>query len=121
MLKSHLKTAWRNIIGHKGNAFINVLGLALGISVCIVIYLVTSYKLSFDTFHPDKQRIYRILGDITENNGDKTHFASVPNPLALTARQELSGLDAIGGIIPYRAAISIPGQSPRRFDNPTPG
>lgn len=121
MLKSHLKTAWRNITGHKGNAFINVLGLALGISVCIVIYLVTSYELSFDIFHPDKQRIYRILGDITESNGDKTHFASVPNPLALTARQELSGLDAIGGIIPYRATISIPGQSSGRFDNPTPG
>jgi putative ABC transport system permease protein len=121
MLKSHLKTAWRNITGHKSNSLINVLGLALGISVCIAIYLVTSYELSFDTFHPDKQRIYRILADITESNGDKTHFASVPNPLALTARQELSGLDAIGGIIPYRATISIPGQSSRRFDNSTSG
>ncbi|HVS97029.1 MAG TPA: ABC transporter permease [Puia sp.] len=119
MFKSHLKIACRNIIGHKGYSLINVLGLSLGIAACIVIYLITSYDLSFDTFHPDKKRIYRILGEITEPSGDKIHFASVPNPVSSAARQDLSGLDAIAGIIPYRATISVPLQPSSHFDNTT--
>jgi|SRR5882724_7396628 len=107
MLSNYLKIAWRNIIKHKLFSAINVLGLALGICASIVIYLIVSYELSFDTFHPDKERIYRVLSDVKESTGDKSHFGKVPLSLSLAARKELSGLDAIAGIIPYYAKISI--------------
>jgi hypothetical protein len=60
MLSNYLKIAWRNMARRKIYTIINVMGLALGISACMVIYLVAHHELSFDTFHPDKDRIYRI-------------------------------------------------------------
>jgi putative ABC transport system permease protein len=60
MIKYYLKIAWRNITRHKVFTIINVAGLALGVCACIVIFLVSSYELTFDDFHQDKERIYHI-------------------------------------------------------------
>lgn len=108
MFTNYLKTAWRNIIRHKVFTAVNIGGLSLGICACVVIYLIVSYELSFDTFHPGKERIYRVMGDVTESTGEKLHFARVPPPVSLDGRSTLSGLDALAGIIPYNAKISIP-------------
>ena len=86
MFRSYLTTAWRNIIRHKAYSIINVLGLALGICACIVIFIITSYEFSFDKFHPGKERIYRVMGDVTESGGEKSHFDKLPMPISLTAR-----------------------------------
>ena len=127
MFKSHLKAAWRNIALHKVYSLINVLGLALGVSACIVIFLDIHFELSYDNFHPEGPRIYRVLGTLTERNGEKTLFASAPHPVTAAVRQELTGLDAIAGIIPFRASIDIVTdggtnghQAVRHFDNPNP-
>ena len=108
MFKSHLKIAWRNITRNKIYTGINILGLSLGICACVVIYLIISYELSFDKFHPGKERIYRVIGDVTESTGDKLHFCRIPPPVSLNGRSALSGLDVIAGIIPYNAKISVP-------------
>ena len=108
MFRNHIKIAWRNIFRNKTYTAVNVLGLSLGICACIAIYTVTSYELSFDRFHPGKERIYRVMGDVTETSGDKLHFAKVPFALLNTGRGALSGLEGIAGIIPYRAKINIP-------------
>lgn len=74
----------------------------------MAIYSVTSYELSFDGFHPGKERLYRVMGDVTETTGDKLHFAKVPFALLNTAHADLSGLEEIAGVIPYNAKINIP-------------
>src|SRR5258708_7301627 len=120
MINSYLKIAWRNISRNRIYTVINVLGLSLGVCACILIYIISSYELSFDTFHPDKERIYRVMGDVTESTGEKLHFGKLPLPLAPTARQELSGIDAIAGISPYNAKVSIlqsAGKPAKYFDN----
>jgi len=119
MFKDYFKIAWRNIIRHKIYAAINILGLSLGLCACIVIYVIVHYEFSFDTFHPDRERIYRIMGDVTENNGDKLHFARLPFGVSQNGRAELSGVDAIAGIIPYNAKISVPvaGSVAKNFDS----
>ena len=118
MLKNHFKIALRNILHNKVYTVINILGLSLGICSCIVTYLVTSYEFSFDDFHPGKENIYRVMGDLTENTGEKLHFMKLPMPILKNARSGLSGMDAIAGIIPYRAKINIPdgSKSPKHFD-----
>ncbi len=116
MLYNYLKISLRNIFRNKTYTAVNVLGLSLGICACIAIYTVTSYELSFDRFHPGKERIYRVMGDVTETSGDKLHFAKVPFALLNTGRGALSGLEAIAGIIPYRAKINIP-EGSKQFES----
>ena len=108
MVKSYLKFAWCNLTRQKVYTAINILGLSLGLCACIVIYIIVHYEFSFDTFHPDKERIYRVMGDVTENNGDRLHFAKLPFAVSQNGRAELSGMDAIAGIILYDAKISVP-------------
>src|SRR5687768_12297814 len=99
MLKNYFKIAWRNITRHKVYTTINILGLSLGICACIVIYLISSYELSFDTFHSGKERIYRVMADVTENTGNKLHFGRLPFAVSKNGRNELSGVEVITGII----------------------
>ena len=108
MIKNYFKIALRNIIRRKVYTAINVLGLSFGICACIVLYLIIQYEFSFDNFHPDKKRIYRIIANVTESTGDKLNFARIPSPVSLEGRSQLSGVDAIAGIIPFNAKISVP-------------
>lgn len=63
MLKSHLKNAWRNLVRNKVVSFIHIIGLAIGVSASLVIYLLASYHLNFDTFEKDANRIYRVVSN----------------------------------------------------------
>ena len=108
MLRNYFKIAWRNILRHKLYSAVNILGLSLGICVCIVIYLIVSYEFSFDNFHPDKERVYRVMGEVTESTGDKLNFARVPPSVSQAGRNQLPGVETIAGIIPYNAKIKIP-------------
>ena len=61
MLKTYLLTAYRTLIRNKSYSFLNVLGLSLGITCSILLFLVIKYELSFDKFHEIADRIYRIV------------------------------------------------------------
>lgn len=123
MFRNYFKTAWRNIINKKVYTVINVLGLAFGICACIVIYLICSYEFSFDSFHPDKKHIYRVMGDVTENTGNKLQFGRLPLGVSQNGNSELSGIDNIAGVIPYNSSISIPGdnQPAKNFESKAAG
>jgi putative ABC transport system permease protein len=61
MLKNYLKIAFRNMKRHKGYAFMNILGLAVGMACCILILLYVRYELSYDRYHTHADQTYRIL------------------------------------------------------------
>jgi ABC-type antimicrobial peptide transport system permease subunit len=107
MLKNYFKVAIRNFSRNKVYTAINTVGLALGICACIVIYVISNYEFSFDNFHSDKERIYRVMGDVTESTGNKLHYGRIPAGVSLNGQRELSGIDNIAGIIPYNARIII--------------
>ena len=56
-----MKTAWRNITRHKGYSIINITGLALGMACFIVIAVYLQFELSFDSFHTNGNRIFRLV------------------------------------------------------------
>jgi len=60
MLRNYIKITLRNIKKYKGYSFINICGLAIGITCCLLIYLFVSQELSYDNYHKDKERIFRI-------------------------------------------------------------
>jgi putative ABC transport system permease protein len=78
MFKNYFKIAWRNLTRHKGYSAINITGLAVGIAVCIMIFIIIQYQTSFDTFHAKKERTYRVL---TKYHHANTYGKDVPFPI----------------------------------------
>src|SRR5688500_4095867 len=92
MIKNYFKTAWRSIMRHKVFTLINVTGLAIGISAALVIYMIAVYDLSFDSFQPKKDKIYRVVTDFTFS-GVPYHNGGVTLPLSKVVKSEVSGID----------------------------
>jgi len=63
MIKNYLKIALRNLRKHKGYTFINITGLAVGLACCLLIVLFVRDELSYDRYHDNADRIYRITLD----------------------------------------------------------
>jgi len=95
MIKNYLKVALRNILKHKGYAFINILGLAVGIaaSVLIVLYLIN--EMSYDKFHQKADRTYRITADWSNKGDSRIHQLGTPFVLAKTIRENYPQVEAI--------------------------
>lgn len=93
MLKNYLKTALRNIKKHKGYSFINIAGLAVGMACCILIFLWVQDELSYDGFHRNSDRIYRI-SYAEEIGGSYDHYSHSPFPAAGAFTAEIPGITA---------------------------
>ena len=61
MIKNYLKIAIRNIAKYKGYSFINISGLAIGITCCLLIVLWVQDELSYDRFHEHSASLYRVV------------------------------------------------------------
>jgi putative ABC transport system permease protein len=72
MFKNYLKITWRNIKKNKVYSFINIMGLAIGMASCILIFLWVQDELSFDGFHENADRIYRVVFS-TSDDGSPTN------------------------------------------------
>lgn len=60
MFKNYIKIAWRNLSKSPAFTVVNVIGVAVGIGTCLLIYCYVNFELSFDKFHENKENIYRI-------------------------------------------------------------
>lgn len=76
MLKNYIKIALRNLAKRKAYAFINILGLAVGIACCLLISVYVLDELSYDRFHENGERIYRVDQTIGSVNRIKWAFTS---------------------------------------------
>ena len=77
MLTNYLKIAWRTLQRHRSYTFINVAGLGVGLACCLLILGYVQHELSFDRFHPHRDRLYRVaLEQLSQNQAT----ASVETP-----------------------------------------
>lgn len=86
MISNYIKVAIRNLLRQKGFSFINIFGLALGISCTALIGMWVNDELSYDKFHADADRIYRITATLPEL---KVHAAVTSAPLANAIKTEI--------------------------------
>jgi len=70
MFKNNLKIMFRNLKKYKGFSFINIFGLALGIASCILILSYVNFEFSYDKFHKNTDRIYRVASTGTKATAD---------------------------------------------------
>ncbi len=81
MLKNYLKTSVRNLLRHKNYTFINVLGLTVGLVTSIFILLWIIDELSFDRFHSDADRIFKVMVNNTYPDGTIETYSATPSKL----------------------------------------
>jgi putative ABC transport system permease protein len=81
MLKNYLKTSFRNLLRHKSYTFINVLGLTVGLVTSIFILLWIIDELSFDNFHANSDRIFKVLINNTYPDGKIETYPATPAKL----------------------------------------
>jgi predicted permease len=92
MFSNYFKVAVRNLLRQKGFSFINILGLALGISCTALIGMWVNDELSYDRFHKDYERMYRITATLPEM---KVHAAVTSAPLALAIKNEIPEIEQV--------------------------
>ena len=93
MFKNYFKTAWRNLMKHKLFSFINIFGLASGMTVCMLALMHIKGAYDYDTFHPDADRSYRIITHLTRKNGEQLLTASSPHPLGAYLKDTYKAID----------------------------
>lgn len=98
MFRNYLKTAWRSLLRNKSYATINITGLAIGIAACLLIFLVVRYETSFDTFHQNKDRIYRVV-TVSDGPDGTTLGSGTQEPLAEGLRLDFPNLGGVGSIV----------------------
>ena len=94
MFKNHIKTALRNIKKQKSFAALNVLGFALGISATLLITIWINSELSYDRFHANADRIYRISQRF-DFDGEVIHQTQTPGILAKTLMNQCPEVESV--------------------------
>lgn len=97
MFRLNLKIAFRNLYRNKSYTLINILGLSIGMTSCILIFVFIRFQLSFDTNFKNADRIYRFVTDWKYNSFDD-YSSGVAIPFAPAAREELVGIEKIARI-----------------------
>lgn len=82
MIKNYLLTALRNIFRHKGFSLLNIFGLSLSMSVCMLIIVIIVDQFSYDSQHTKKERIYRVQTIDNLSDWSLNKYASTAFPLA---------------------------------------
>jgi len=106
MFKNYFKTAFRNLKRNKTYAFINTLGLTVGIASCLLLFLVIRFESSFDNFHPKKNSIYRV-GTEFHNQDGISYSENVSFPVAGGIRIDFPQIPEVAAIFNSGGQITV--------------
>ena len=95
LFKNYFKTSIRSISRNRLFAGINIVGLAISMSVGILMILYISQLLSFDNFHKNGSRIYRVLNTLEQYGGSTVGFASTSVHAAKRIEEEVPGIESL--------------------------
>lgn len=97
MLKNYFLVALRAFHRNKVFSFINIVGLSIGISASLVIFLLVQYDFSFDRFEKHRDRIYRVVV-IGKNSNGPWQSGVLAEPMGAAAQKQVSGLELVAPI-----------------------
>ncbi len=96
MFKNYFKVAFRNLFKRKVYSFINITGLAVGLTCCILIALFIADETSYDKFHSKSDRIYRVTRDFWGNNKlSLLHLGHVAPPIGPLLKQQFPDIQEV--------------------------
>src|SRR5262245_28817365 len=88
MFKSILNSALRNIVRNRSFSFINMIGLSVSMSLALLVILLIREQFSYDNFHRDADRIYRVNTRAIRVSGGAEDYASAPLPLGRVLKED---------------------------------
>jgi putative ABC transport system permease protein len=120
MLKNYFRTSLRNLKRNKVYTAINILGLAMGISICLIIFLLIGFETSFDNFHKKEGRIYRVLTEYHHSDSKNIFYGrGVPFAAPRDIRSNFKELEAVAPVYNDNDVqlLAYPGEgsSPKKF------
>ena len=87
MIKNYLKIAWRNLMKNKIFSFINIFGLSVGLTCCMLISLYLHNEMNYDRYHANINHLYQ-LGTTFVKDGKDDRTVNTPAPIAQAMKQE---------------------------------
>ena len=106
MLKNYLVIAFRNLYKTRLYSSINIIGLSVGMAICIMILGYINFQLSYDKFHENSDRIYRIRYERYSEDGESVRFASCAPPVGLRIRTLFPEVENVTRIFRFPTSIS---------------
>lgn len=92
MINNYLKVAWRNLMKNKTFSFINIFGLSVGLTCCMLISIYLYHELSYDNYHKNADRLYQ-LGTTFVKEGKEDHTANTPSPMAMAMQMDFPEIE----------------------------
>ena len=93
MLRNYLTVAYRNLVRYKVYSAINIIGLAIGIAFCILTFLYIHHEWSYDAFHKNADRIYRVYAEYRGPDNKFYRTPTLPTALRNELVQTVTGVD----------------------------
>jgi putative ABC transport system permease protein len=107
MIRNYLKIAIRSLQKHKSFSFINIIGLSVGLASCLLIGLYINEELSYDKFHENSNRTYRVTRQFKAPDGSVgLHLSRVAPPFSEYMREDFSEIDKIGRFVDFGSLVS---------------
>ena len=111
MLKNHLTIALRTFWKHKSFSATNVAGLALSMSVCLLIILFVREQKNYDLFHENAVRTFRVVADAVDPDSNIVPVGATPAPLAAVLESEFPGVDKTVRLRQLKAMATAAGKT----------
>jgi len=111
MLKNYLKIALRNLRRQKIISLINIVGLAIGIACAALILLYVRHELSYDRYHNNKERIYRLVAKV--QGASYEAIAKVPGPWSIAAQKDFPEIEKVARFVFFNETLV--GRGEKRF------
>src|SRR5438445_13593302 len=103
MIKNYIKSAFRSLLKNKGFTFLNIFGLALGLSICLLIVFYVADELSYDRYNTKADRIYRLNTEL--KYGGTTSTFAITAPIA--ADELKNAFPEVENSVRIRQAVNI--------------
>ena len=112
MIRNYVKIAFRNLSKSKGYSFINITGLAVGMACTILIFLVVRHETSYDQYHANGSRVYRVE---SENIKEKNIYPGVYTGMANALHTDLPEAELVVPLLQYGGSTFAVPNSDKRF------
>src|SRR5437868_4652815 len=111
MFISYLKMAWRNLVKHKFISFINLFGLTVGLTCCLLITAYVLYETSYDKYNQHANRIYRVTRSFNNRDGVVSlRLSTVAPPFGPLLQSYFPDIQKITRLLPN-------GRTPIKYDD----